>query len=158
MSNLVSLLAGTVLAAACVHTPTIYAQRDYDQFPAQKAEIAFSNVRRILQDRCTNEKQYPRCTGSSVTAEQLSFNGVNCISWERRVLPGSTPTIIPVCSQEQGTQFSFPYREVEKIVPGEYDVKVCLANGDCHSIFSFVNPRQADEFAEALNIICSEQK
>lgn len=150
--SLLTLLAGC--------TPTIYARRDYDQYPAHKKEIALFNMREIARDMCAplgSSGRVKRCLEMQIDGREIRQKTGFC---RQEYFYNDQYGSHVRCDEVGERQETIYLSSVRKLVPqgdgGKYEVKVCGEGGDCKEIKGFKDLKQAEDFAEALRVYLQE--
>ncbi len=146
---------------------TTYAKRDYDQYPEHKDEIALYNLKEIANDRCSLDSKFintlPRCESMKFDERWFEYNYKECTSYTLIPVPSYSPgqqgRMARKCTDAHTTTYTFYWKDITKIIPGEGIVKICIKDKEnCTDIGIFKDERQADDFAEALNIYRKSKK
>ncbi|MDO8656931.1 MAG: hypothetical protein Q7K45_06865, partial [Nanoarchaeota archaeon] len=119
-SGIASLLS---LALGCA--PVVYAQRNYDQFPDHKADLALYNMRQIATQICDPHpffQRYPYCKQMTISTEGIQYIAGDCKEFKIYQHKGG---IDKSCEQEFDQQNFLPWKSITKVLPGPKKVKVC---------------------------------
>ncbi|MBI2668783.1 hypothetical protein HYX14_02990 [Candidatus Woesearchaeota archaeon] len=122
---------GFVFAAALgLHCATTYAQRDYDQYPAYRKEIALHNLQEIAKNICNPWVVQPLCDEMDITEEGIKFTTKGSPSFPKYVR----------------------WDQITKVVSGKEMVKVCDYGKKCINMGHFRDTLQTADFAKAIRV------